>query len=75
VAPLLLIQVGFTVPFFTSVFLLAPYWLSVLVCLIPSFLALDFAGKAPGSRSQLRMIAAVLGVVLLLIIPGVFVAY
>ena len=41
VAPLLLIQVTYTIPFFTGVTLFAPYWLAVIGLLIVAFLVFD----------------------------------
>ncbi len=74
VAPLLLIQVGFTVPFFTAVNLLAPYWLLVIPFLIVAFLAVDFVIQALDARRRLRLVVGTLGLGLLLAVPGILVA-
>jgi mono/diheme cytochrome c family protein len=74
VAPLLLIQVAFTIPFFTAVNLFAPYWLAIIACLILAFLALDYVGRNFRERPWLRSALAIGGLAILLIIPGVFVA-
>jgi mono/diheme cytochrome c family protein len=74
IAPLLLIQVGFTIPFFTAVNLFAPYWLGIILCLIISFLALDYVGRNYQAQPWLRTGLALGGLALLLLIPGVFVA-
>ncbi len=82
VAPLLLIQVGLTIPFFTAVNLFAPFWLFIILCLILSFLLLDSIGRVFTGRAPVRawpalalgLGLAVVGLALLLVIPGVFVA-
>ncbi|MHB9013336.1 MAG: hypothetical protein ACYC49_14080, partial [Ignavibacteriaceae bacterium] len=44
IAPLLLIQVAFTVPFFTAVNLLAPFWILIVILLVIAFLSFDTLG-------------------------------
>jgi len=77
VAPLLLIQVGFTVSFFTAVIFLGRYWVSVILLIIVALVLLDLyenriEHSPAGSRGAL--VLGVLGVFSLLAIPGVFVA-
>ncbi|MBU4261693.1 MAG: cytochrome c [Proteobacteria bacterium] len=73
VAPLLLIQVTYTIPFFTGVTLFAPYWLAVIGLLIVAFLVFDLlAHRLEGSRF-VALLMGIIGLVTLLIVPGIFV--
>lgn len=74
IGPLLLMQVGFTVPFFTAVTMLAPYWLGVILLLVTAFLLLDLLGDYRGERRVVGLALGVIGLTCLLAIPGVFVA-
>lgn len=74
VGPLLLIQVGFTLPFFTAVHLFAPFWLGIILFLIASFFLLDYVGRHPDVHPRLKIPLAALGLALLLAVPGTFVA-
>jgi len=73
VAPLLLIQVAFTLPFFTSVNLFAPYWLAIIVLLIVAFLAFDLLALQIDSHRIVPLILGITGLLTLLAVPGIFV--
>jgi mono/diheme cytochrome c family protein len=72
VAPLLLIQVGYTVPFFTAVNLFAPYWMSVIVFLIAAFLAFDALGHRIYVHRNIHLASGTVALVALLAVPGLF---
>jgi mono/diheme cytochrome c family protein len=74
VAPLLLIQVSFSVPFFTGVSLFAPYWILMIVFLIVSFLSLDALGHKIYVHHYFHLAFGLFGLALLLLVPGIFVA-
>ena len=74
VGPLLLIQVGFTIPFFTAVNLFAPAWMLIILFLVCAFLLLDFVAHAGEKHATLRLVLGISGLVLLLAIPGIFAA-
>jgi mono/diheme cytochrome c family protein len=74
VGPLLLIQVGFAVPFFTAVNLFAPAWLLIILFLVVSFLALDFAAHNGERHAVLRLVLGLTAAVLLLAVPAIFAA-
>ncbi len=73
VAPLLLIQVAFTVPFFTAVNLFAPFWLALIVLLIVAFLAFDLLAHHIDSHRIISLILGITGLLTLLAVPGIFV--
>lgn len=73
VAPLLLIQVAFTVPFFTGVNLFAPYWLAIIVLLIVAFLAFDLLAHHIDTHRIVPLILGITGLLTLLAVPGIFV--
>ncbi len=74
VGALLLIEIGLTVPFFTAINLLAPYWLMIIVLLIVAFLTLDLIGQNWEIRPYLHLSMGVVGLLALLTVPGIFVA-
>lgn len=74
VSALLLMQIGYTVPFFTAVSLLAPYWLLIIVLLIAAFLLIDYVGQTGGIAGRRHVAASIAGLTLLLAVPGIFVA-
>jgi len=74
VGALLLIELGLTVPFFTAINLLAPYWLLIIVFLIIAFLTLDLIGQNWDIRPYLHLGMGMVGLLFLLAVPGVFVA-
>ena len=74
VGALLLIEIGFAIPFFTAINLLAPYWLLVIGFLIAAFLAIELLGRNWDSRPSLRLVSSLIGLALLLAVPGIFVA-
>jgi mono/diheme cytochrome c family protein len=73
VAPLLLIQVGFTVPFFTAVNFLAPFWILIIVFLIIAFLLFDALGHKMEVHPRLHLVLGLIAVISLLAVPGIFV--
>jgi mono/diheme cytochrome c family protein len=74
VAPLLLIQVGFSVPFFTAVNLFAPFWMLIIPLLIISFLTFDYLGHRMNTRPYAHLVAGTVSLLFLLAVPGIFVA-
>ena len=73
VAPLLLIQIAFTIPFFTSVTLFAPYWLAIIGLLIVAFLSFDLLAHYLERNRLIPLILGIIGLVTLLAVPGIFV--
>jgi len=73
VAPLLLIQVGLTVPFFTGVTLFAPYWMLIILLLIISFLLFDSLAHRINIRPYLHLFLGMIALVALLAVPAIFV--
>lgn len=74
VAPLLLIQVGFPVPFFTSVNLLAPFWILILILLIIAFLSFDTLGHKINVHHYSHMVFGIIALVSLIAVPAIFAA-
>jgi mono/diheme cytochrome c family protein len=74
VAPLLLIQVVFSIPFFTGVSLFASYWILIIVFLIVAFLSLDALGHRIYIHHYFHLVLGILGLAFLLTVPGIFVA-
>ncbi len=74
VAPLLLVQVGYTVSFFTAVNILAPYWVLLVAFMIVAFLSFDVLEHRVERPSRWNAVFGVVGLTALLAIPGVFVA-
>lgn len=73
VAPLLLIQVTFTVPFFTGVNLFAPYWIAIIVLLIVAFLTFDLMAHHINAHRIVLLILGTIGLSTLLTVPAIFV--
>lgn len=73
VAPLLLIQIGVTFPFFTGVNLLAPLWMLLIVFLILAFLSFDALGYKKCVHPYLHLVFGIIALLLLLAVPAVFV--
>ncbi len=74
VAPLLLIQVGFSVPFFTGVNLLAPFWMLLIVFLSVAFLSFDVLAHKLYVHRYLHLASGTIALVSLLAVPALFVA-
>lgn len=74
VAPLLVIQVLWSVPFLTAASLLAPYWLGLLGLMIFAFLSLDILGHKIDVHPVRHLIFGVLGLTALVTVPAVFTA-
>ena len=74
VGPLLLIQVGFSVPFFTAVALLSPFWLLIILFLILSFVSFDSLGHKIHVQRYLHLGFGIVAMITLLCVPGFFVA-
>lgn len=74
IGALLLIQVGFTIPFFTAINLFAPYWMLLVLFLIIAFLCFDVLGHKIYVHGYLPFAFGVLALALLLAVPGIFVA-
>ncbi|WP_435550626.1 c-type cytochrome [Desulfobacterium sp. N47] len=74
VGPLLLIQIGSSVPFFTGINLFAPFWLLIIPFLIIAFLSFDALGHKIYVHHYRHLIFGVVALILLLAVPGIFVA-
>ncbi len=74
VAPLLLMQVAYALPFFTAVNLLAPYWLLIIAFLIVAFLSFDILGHGIERRPYVHLAASIIALSFLLLVPGILVA-
>jgi mono/diheme cytochrome c family protein len=74
VAPLLIIQVLWSVPLLTAAAILAPYWLGLTVLMIFAFLSLDTLGHKMDVHPVRHMIFGILGLAALMAIPAVFTA-
>jgi mono/diheme cytochrome c family protein len=72
VAPLLLIQVSHSIPFFTAVGLLAPYWLLLILLMMAAFPALDSLGHRLYVHPAPHLILGVIALMGFLIVPGIF---
>jgi len=72
VAPLLLIQVGHAVPFFSAIALLAPFWLLLVVLLMVSFLSLDSLGHRLYVHPAPHLVLGLAALIIFLIVPGIF---
>ncbi|MHB0940039.1 MAG: c-type cytochrome [Armatimonadota bacterium] len=73
IAPLLLIQIGYTVSFFTAMNLLGSYWLLIIVLVIFASLAIDIIGQYKRLDPFVTFGLGMVGLTLLLAIPGIFV--
>jgi hypothetical protein len=73
VAPLLLIQVGFSIPFFNSIGIFATYWMLIIVFLIVAFLSFDSLGHKMYVHRYLHLFLGIVALITLLIVPAIFV--
>lgn len=73
VAPLLLIQLGLTVPFFTGVTLFAPYWMLIILLLIISFVIFDSMAQKVNLHHYLHLLLGIIALAALLAVPAIFV--
>ena len=74
VAPLLLIQIGASIPFFTGINLFAFFWLLIIPFLSIAFLSFDALGHKIYVHHYLHLIFGVVALIFLLAVPGIFVA-
>jgi hypothetical protein len=74
VGPLLLIQVAFTIPFFTGVSLFSPLWLLIIGLLIVAFIFFDSLGHKINVHRYVHLFLGVVALMALLTVPGFFVA-
>jgi mono/diheme cytochrome c family protein len=74
IAPLLLIQAGFPVPFLAAVNLMAPAWLLLIILMILSFVSLDILGHRLDVHRRWHLLLGGLGLAALLAVPAIFVA-
>jgi mono/diheme cytochrome c family protein len=74
VGPLLLIQVAFTIPFFTGVTLFSPSWLLVILLLIIAFISFDSLGHKIEVHPYVHLVLGIVAMAALLTVPGFFVA-
>jgi len=73
VGPLLLIQVGHSVPFFSSIGLWAPVWMALILLLIVASLAIDVLGHRIRGRRSWHLGLGIIGLASFLGVPAVFV--
>jgi len=74
VGPLLLIQVAFSIPFFTAVVLFSPFWLLIIAFLIVAFLSFDSLGHRIETHRYLHLLLGIVAMIFLLCVPGFFAA-
>ncbi|MCB2187703.1 MAG: c-type cytochrome [Deltaproteobacteria bacterium] len=74
IAPLLIIQVLWSIPLLTAAAILAPYWLGLTGLMIFAFLSLDTLGHKMTVHPLGHLIFGVLGLAALLAVPAVFTA-
>jgi mono/diheme cytochrome c family protein len=74
VAPLLIIQVGGTLPFFNATGLLAGLWMLVIALLVVSFLSFDALGHGVNVHPFLHLGLGLAALVLFAVVPGIFTA-
>jgi mono/diheme cytochrome c family protein len=74
VAPLLLIQVGRTLPFFNATGLFAGFWMLVIVLLVVSFVCFDALGHRMQVHPRLNLVAGFTALVFLAAVPAIFAA-
>lgn len=72
VAPLLLIQVRYSQEFFTVTGLFAYAWIAIIPLLIFAFVFIDAFAHTLQAHSWVAFICVVLGVLALLVVPGIF---
>lgn len=72
VAPILLMQVGHSVPFLTAVNLMAPLWLLIVVLLVAALLLLEALAERKRQRPRLYLAMGLLGLACLVAVPGIF---
>jgi mono/diheme cytochrome c family protein len=74
VGPLLLIQVAFSIPFFSAVVLFSPFWLLIIAFLIIAFLSFDSLGHRIETHRYVHLFFGILAMISLLCVPGFFAA-
>jgi mono/diheme cytochrome c family protein len=74
VAPLLLIQVGRTLPFFNATGLFAGFWMLVIGLLVVSFLSFDALGHSRHVHQLINVGVGLLALVFLAAVPAIFAA-
>ena len=74
VAPLLLMQLVFTVPFFTAINLFAPFWICIVVFLIIAFVSFDILGHKIYIHPYVHIFSGIIALVFLLAVPAIFVS-
>ncbi len=74
IGPLLLIQVGYTIPFLSAVNFYATYWLLLIVFMVVAFVLADTIGHKDYVHRYVHLFLGMTALALTLVIPGVFVA-
>ena len=74
VAPLLLVQMAFSVPFLTAANILGAYWVLIILFLMGAFVSFDSLGHRIETHRYVHLVLAIVSLTLLLTVPGVFVA-
>jgi mono/diheme cytochrome c family protein len=70
---LLVVQLYYAVPFYTSIAIFAPFWLAVIVMMIFGFLMIDGTSHKMDVHPIASLIFGVLGLLQILAVPAVFV--
>lgn len=73
VGPILLMQMGHSVPFLTGVNLMSPLWMLIIVCLIGSLAIYEWQHRTTVDRPRLILVLSTLALALLLYVPATFV--
>lgn len=73
VGALLIIQVGYTVQFFTGITLFAPWWMLIIPLLVISFISFDLLAHSIDVHHIQHLIFGSIALIALLIVPAIFV--
>lgn len=74
VGPILLMQMGHSVPFLTGVNLMSPLWMLIVVFLIGSLAIYEWQHRTTTERPRLTLVLSAIALLLLLYVPATFVA-
>jgi len=74
VGPILLMQVGNSIPFLTAVNLVAPLWMLIIVCLIGALALYEWQHRRKRERRWLFLLVSTVALFLLVYVPATFVA-
>jgi mono/diheme cytochrome c family protein len=74
VGPILLMQVGHSVPFLTGVNAMAPLWMATTICLIAALALYEWQHRRKTERKWQFLFVSVVALICLLYVPATFVA-